>query len=240
MDCTDARQLLPFATCQERELDGTERQALSAHLDSCPECAALLDGERAADKTLAKAMQAVPIPLGLQQRLMHRLQHSRPRRWLAKLAAAAAVLAAVGLGLVYWWPVPNPNFDIDNFPEVVSAKLAASAEKVEAEFAKQGHVIVAPRHFNYDLLDSFDVTMLQDRQVPRLVFFVRTGEFAAQAQVFILSPRNFNLTAMPQETFRQPTSGHIIEVLDNDGSGYRYVVVYTGGSLDPFRQRGSI
>ena len=73
MDCKTARQWLEFHRPRGGELTAEDVAALEGHLAVCADCDAAVRAERAADAALARAMQAVPIPAGLQDRLLARL-----------------------------------------------------------------------------------------------------------------------------------------------------------------------
>jgi hypothetical protein len=95
MDCRTARQLLPFARRGAAELERADLEVLERHLADCSECSLQAEAERAADGVFAQAMRAVPIPAGLQQRLVLKLTHARRRfylRWGVRCGAAAAAL----------------------------------------------------------------------------------------------------------------------------------------------------
>jgi len=94
---------------------------LAAELDADPQLAELYDRLQQLDSKLAAAFREVPVPEGLEQRLLDRLATAeaaspvspRPkrvsRRWLlagsAAVTVAAAVLVAVGIG------IPGPDDD---------------------------------------------------------------------------------------------------------------------------------
>jgi hypothetical protein len=104
MECDHARLLLAFIRPGGTELDREEQRALDAHLAACPNCAAVLNYRLREDEAISRAMCAVPIPGGLQTRLLTRLandRHARFRTQLARFAAAAAFLVAASL---WFWP----------------------------------------------------------------------------------------------------------------------------------------
>src|SRR5258707_1803989 len=105
MDCRTARLLLNFARPSAHELGTSEAEELDHHLAACSACDLVARAERQADKQFAQAMFAVPMPLGLRERLLRRLEAERAGwygRWLLRsVAAAAALLFALWLGYGY-------------------------------------------------------------------------------------------------------------------------------------------
>jgi anti-sigma factor RsiW len=110
-------------------LDDLERAAFERHLAECGECRAEVDSLREAAAVLPETTATEP-PAALRDRLLAEVATVRPlppvtqppssqlpttitgparpgrsrRRWLAPLAAAAAVLAVLGGGSVVWHP----------------------------------------------------------------------------------------------------------------------------------------
>ena len=96
MDCKTARMLADLRGPHGTELSPDDELAFQAHLSTCSDCAPVIRGEIAFDRNLARAMVAVPIPVGLKARLLDNLTHERVgwyrRRFWQLSAAAAAVL----------------------------------------------------------------------------------------------------------------------------------------------------
>jgi hypothetical protein len=110
-------------------LDDLERAAFERHLAECGECRAEVDSLREAAARLPETTAAEP-PAALRDRLLGEIATVRPlppviappvieppatitgpadparsrRRWLAPVAAAAAVVALLGAGSVVWHP----------------------------------------------------------------------------------------------------------------------------------------
>src|SRR5438094_788506 len=96
MDCRTARLLLDFARPIPAELEADASRDLEHHLAGCADCDSLARAERRLDEPLGRAMRAVPLPLGLRDRLLARLDAERgawQRRWMFRSLAAAAALA---------------------------------------------------------------------------------------------------------------------------------------------------
>jgi anti-sigma factor RsiW len=156
MDCRTARLLLELSRPRAAELEASEAKALDGHLADCPDCAALAEAEGRADAALGRAMRDVPLPPGLRDRLLGRLEAQRRtwrrRRVFRGLAAAAAVLLVIGLG--WYWQTPR-RLEVDLaqvHTRVVGAP--AAAEDVVAWVRSRGVPASVPTEFNYSLLVS--------------------------------------------------------------------------------------
>lgn len=234
MDCKTARLLLLFARPRPTELEASEADALRHHLADCPDCSPLARAERQADERLAQAVQAVPVPEGLRDRLVTRLQAERRgwyrRRVASSLAMAAAVLVAVTLG-VSLLAGPRETIDAERLCDNAVAMRGAPPEYVERWFADRGVSVQVPREFNYALLTSCGLEQLQNtRRVPRLLFQRGTAE----VWVYILSSKQFNLEASMGQQFA--SGGYTVEVLKHpENPDVAYLVLYTGGPLTWFR-----
>ncbi len=192
MDCQTARVLLAFARRPVECLDPGEQLALRQHLDGCPDCAALAHDERRADEAVGAAVREVPVPAGLQGRILARIAAQRRPvpYWLT--AAAAALLLAIGVaGYATYAAQPKLTMQaiVDEFEN--SPKLAKSPETVEEWFAGHGVRMHAPRQFKYEYYRSCDLVQFGDtgQLVPILRFQAR--EIAAD--VYVLSRQQFRL-----------------------------------------------
>src|SRR5262245_15343786 len=108
MECHDARLLLAFARRKSEELDATERSALEAHVQSCPDCIAFSQADQQADATLARLMHAVPVPAELKGKVLARVAANRPRKpWKWLTAAAAAILLCASAGAGWYLTLPT-------------------------------------------------------------------------------------------------------------------------------------
>jgi len=102
MDCRTARLLLDFARPIPAELAADETRDLETHLAGCVECDGLVRAERRLDEPLGQSMRALPLPIGLRDRLLTRLDAERgawQRRWVFRSLAAAAALALAVWGI---------------------------------------------------------------------------------------------------------------------------------------------
>ena len=108
MDCRTAQAQLEFAT---RGLDATsapDAQAALRHAAECPTCHKLLESHQQFDRALADSMTDVPLPAGLNERLMAAVgttvapapvaspsTNRYSRRWLAAGVITALLLLAL-------------------------------------------------------------------------------------------------------------------------------------------------
>src|SRR5262245_23213739 len=230
MDCNHARLLLTFAR-DHADLDQSEADGLEEHLGQCPECAAAFAAEQRADAAIGKAMNAVPVPIGLKERLLAKLPRTRRswRRWTVGTVAAAAVLVLAILFTWRVWLAPLPDPDWANVP----SRFVSAEDKevvVEDGFQEKGLPMAFPRQLNFGRLISCSIGEFQDRRVPRLDFFDKvTGSFA---HVYVLSQRHFNVNA-ELESYWRITRNQYMDVFRE--GGFLYLVVYTG-SLEAFKQ----
>jgi hypothetical protein len=239
MNCTNARLLLNFV--RAGEMDPAEREVLDHHLTACSECAVFAESENRFDEAMAMAMARVPVPAGLKGRLLGQL--ARPRRW--SWVAAAALLLAVGL--TCFAALTRGPEELDASRWSVKADIKRTPEAVEGWFSSElATPMTAPRDFNFSLLSNIDVAVIQGRQVPKLTFF---GNRGALAHVYVLSTRQFKLPAEHEEEVALKDSWHgeisipcatkDIKIRRYPGvPGFFYVVIYTGGTLDPFLLQG--
>ena len=84
----------------DRELDGVELQAVTAHLETCPPCGVEFDRERELKRRLRQALAPTPAPAALRARIVAQLDRAprAPRRyllWAPALALAAAAALVV-------------------------------------------------------------------------------------------------------------------------------------------------
>jgi hypothetical protein len=234
MDCKTARLLLEVAHPLATELEASDKEQLAAHLAECPECGGWAEAERLADEQLGAAMRDVPVPQGLELRLLGRLHKERDawyRAWLVRAAGLLLVLGlGAGIGYAVWFnrkPAPDlPKF----LEEVTDQRLKSSPEQVEEMFKARGVPMVAPPQFDYRQLHSVGMADFQGKQVPYLVFFYNGGPNppSALATVYVLSDRQFNLDDLRNRKPAFPGSGQNIWVDTHPNDQHVvYVVTYT-------------
>jgi hypothetical protein len=196
MDCHDIRALLAFLRRGAEELDPTERAAIQQHLEACPDCTLLVQSEQLFDAALGPAMRDLPVPAGLQARVLARLAADRPRPW-GKIAAAAAVLLVVA-GLGGWMLRPRPVVN-GEVAQLTFNDVPTDAEHVQQWYRDRGIEMGTLPQFEYQYLWSCDVVDFQGRRVPKLIFYreadARTG--AAMAQVLVIQDQQFNTRELP-------------------------------------------
>jgi len=231
MDCKTARLLLNFARPSAGELGTSEAEELDYHLAACSACDVVARAERQADKQFTQAMLAVPIPLGLRERLLRRLEAERAGwygRWLLRsVAAAAALFVALWMGYGYLTrpAVVKPDFD-------VARDDSLTPERVEEWFRARGVSVTAPGRFNYSLLAFHGMVDFQGKSTPMLLFTLQAPHGPIQARVYILSDKRFDLSKLPEP---EPESGsRSIEVWRPDDPHIAYLIFYNGDTLAPF------
>src|SRR5262245_38080428 len=228
MDCKTARQMLDFARPRRPELESVDLEALESHLADCPECGPLAQAERQIDNRISRAMQAVPIPEGLQSRLMTKLETERRsrgwkrRRWLAVPAAAAVLLLATWLGL-NWFAKPS-HISIEALADVDYGKLInPRPEMIEDYFRAKGIFTIAPANANYAFFSECYVESLEGKKVAKLVF----TDGKSSARVYILPIKGFDI-AEAERNQPMDGSGWKAEIRYDPSGKYAYFVIYLG------------
>ena len=221
MECHDLRLLLAFAQRPCEQLDAVEREAVAQHLHSCPDCAALAQAEREVDEVFGQAMRDVAVPAELKQNLMKRLT-TQPRRgpWQQVAAAAAVLLALSGALAWHFWPAPALN--IPDIEHLVSLGNMNEGQ-VEQHFADQGLPVTVPRDFDYRFLQHVDVVEFKGRRIAKLTFSWIDNERTALANVWIVSPQQFQTDDLPERDMPGTTS---VRIRHKDN--FTYVIFYRG------------
>lgn len=222
MDCQTAQLLLPFLNPRAEPLPVEVARALESHVNQCAACSTILQDSGREDRIIAVAMKDVVIPDGLRGRLLNTLRTQRARRtWIARnprWAAAAALLFLVLSGaLGYWWQRPLPAIDMN---ALTDTSLLAGSEQLRALYKERGLHTEPPRILRYDFLVSCGWELFQGKLAPRLLFQGPSGQLA---EVFILTDRQFDLTASPDG------SANIELRRDPNDASMAYVVRSTGG-----------
>jgi hypothetical protein len=235
MDCSTARLLLELARPGGTDLDESDAERLEDHLADCPLCREFAAGERCMDEALARAMQAIPLPDGLQGRLEARLQ-SGFRRLMRRRMVQAAVLTAVAAGVMATAVMAFPRekrplgIDLEQTYLAISQEPGSSPEQVNEWFEDTYHVRTeAPANFDYRLLVLRNLADFQGRRVPFLLF-ARGG---AYARVYILSGEWFDLEDVPEAP-----GYRVVFLRDPSDDRIGYVVTYTSDQLDWFLNKG--
>lgn len=190
MECQDARLLLAFSERRIEAVDAGASAAIVQHLSVCPDCAAFAQAERAADEALGQAMRDVAAPAELKAKILRRLAAGNRRAKWPWFAAAAAVLL-VSLGLIWHCHWSRPLVTMDDVIEHASRGVW-DKDKVAQFFAEQGVDAELPTEFDYQYLQSADVSEFSGRRVARLTFCC-LDDPPAMAIVYILSRQQFRL-----------------------------------------------
>jgi hypothetical protein len=245
MDCRTARHLLEFSRPCASELDDDDQDALNGHLAICPDCDSMARAEREADQHLGQAIREVPIPLGLRERLLRRLQDEREawkRRLLVRgvriVIASAAVVLIAWFGLSFWRKNHLPRPSAEQLAETALLRHhdgAPDYEEAEAWFRKNGLPVVAPEDLKEQFLFSYFLGDLPKvgKRLPCLLF-VRTddqGRLAQLAYVYILSGKQFDLGALSAD-YLWPSGWRFKAEVWRRGE-FAYVIVYSGDNLKP-------
>jgi hypothetical protein len=231
MDCQDVRSLLAFTRKGGDQIDPTERAAVQHHLDGCGDCAVAAQSEELLDAALGTAMRAVHIPAGGKARLIAKLAADRPWPW-GKIAAAAALLIALGWGGTAWLTQPLPHVTIH---DIQVADL--DVDKVEEWYKNRGVDMVAWRQLDHTYLWAYDIVEIRRRRVARLTFCRDDNGHIAIAQVIVLRADRFNTTDLHETG----VNGKMSTVFVERGSDpdWVYVICTTEGSLSAFLIQGS-
>src|SRR5262249_34683822 len=153
MDCRTARLLLDFRRPRGGELPAEDAADLERHLSGCADCDAAWRAERRLDDHVGRAVRDVPLPPGLRERLLGRLEEERSavlRRRVAWAARGVAVAAAVLVGVFAWWHLVGSRPPELKYHELrdedVTKYDARSAEDVQDWFRDHRQVsMVAPK-----------------------------------------------------------------------------------------------
>ncbi len=237
MDCKLAQRLLAFGRPLTRELDDPDAEALQEHLADCPECGPTAQAERMADHAIGRAVQTVPLPIGLRERLLVDVRtraraQVRRRRWRMGLAVTAAACLLMALGLFLGWPgrsLPlDPNDIVKDMPFPGIHTL--SRHQAQDYFREKGFVVTAPMDFDYQTLQFYGLAPLASREVPLLLF----TRGAYQARVYILREGRFDLEEA-RTAAGGAASGYRIEIRHHPTDARLvYLVIYNSDSLQPF------
>jgi hypothetical protein len=153
MNCLTARQILELA--RPDEVGGREVEEAVRHIGDCPPCETAVRRQEQLDARLGELCRDVPVPAGLKESLLVRLDaapHSEAvaagpaapmaavktplrsrRQWLGAISLAAACVVITGLGVWSLWPSP----DWINLDEVTSLVSTAELEPAQlGEFAR--------------------------------------------------------------------------------------------------------
>ncbi|MGF1581573.1 MAG: anti-sigma factor family protein [Gemmataceae bacterium] len=206
MDCDTARRLLDFAGLARSELDASDSGALEQHLRGCLNCRKLADADARFDKAIGPAMINVPIPEGLNLRVMKRLNSDRDKyyRGILYRAGAVATLLVLLIGGSWWWFTSwRTEVQMDQIQDIVRNRDRATATdkkaKVDQWLADQSSgTMTAPSRFNYNFLEKWDVAEIPGTRILAPVLRFRVSEFR-YADVYLLSDKHIDFESLNQE-----------------------------------------
>ncbi|MFN7935282.1 MAG: hypothetical protein U0R19_18270 [Bryobacteraceae bacterium] len=106
INCQQAQPWLDRAA--DAQLDGAP-VGLAAHFNTCPHCTAELARIQSLKQSLRRAVDAQPVPIGLDTRIRARIQHPAPQWWSQPAwQAVAASLTLVALTATTWFAAYRP------------------------------------------------------------------------------------------------------------------------------------
>ena len=239
MDCRTARNLLDFNRPHASELDRIDRDLLAGHLAHCPDCDTLARSERQLDDHLGKAVRDVPVPQGLQERLLRKLREEREgwyRKQLGRglrIVAAAAALFLVGwFGFSAWQQHNLPRPGEGDLVEVFAPTTPDDRVAAENWFLGRRIKTNGPADFAYQYLSpNYAIKEFRGKKVPCLTFLRQEGEQPrAVAYVYILSKEQFQLGELSE--LSKPYSPRFKVEIRKPSPEYAYVIVYSGNLDD--------
>jgi hypothetical protein len=239
MDCKTAHLLLDFTRPTPTELETSEAEALENHLLDCSACARLARDERRLDEHVGQAMRDVSVPPGLRDRLIAGLQPQAvplPQRRFSRGAwslAAAAALLLLALGGAYLAARPRSP-DIVQLQDNAWAQFNPQRQQVDSWLQAEHFRVPSPSGFNYSLLTHYDVTRLDSRTVPMLLFTFPIEGRVQQARVYLLDSRQFNLAAL-RDSPPLFESGCVVDFIPHPNDPrFGYLVVHNAANVDAF------
>ena len=233
MECRDAQFYLRLQRHATDELGADVAGALSAHLASCPACAADGRAALAFDRAVASAMRAVPVPPGQRERLV---THAAAKQGAAlrgrlyrgaTVAAAALVLVALGLGV---FSSTRPHVPTHELVQAAEEQWTSPRPYVQKWLAAKGLPDELPWDFQYERLRvNCSDEEVAGRHVPVVALATPEGDFA---KVYVFRDGAFKGDPIGPA---QDSNFHAMEFHDRARfPGVRYVVVHTGQDLAPF------
>jgi Putative zinc-finger len=235
MNCDYVRLWLAFA--RPAEMDPAELARLDAHLSTCPECGQIARAERGTDDAFAQAMQCVPVPEGLRNKLTARLAAARTSWWrhAALHACAACVAGLLAVSLTY--AVTRPSLDLTTEAEKATWEPGLwkpndrALEDANESLRSLGAPAAAPGDFKYQMLkfvgrmDGHGVS-----SAPTLFF---TADQAYAKVVLVRDTQIKNLPALVDQAGE--ASGCWVTVRPVPGrSGWYYIITTYGQPLQFF------
>ncbi len=236
IDCTTARTLLAFR--RPGELPAEETASLSAHLASCPSCAAAVASQDAFDAAVGKAMVSVPVPDGLADRLLKKGLAKRriatTRKVGQVLGTAATILIAFGIIFGVFWSL-RPTFHVEDLTMRESIALEDPERSVREWLKAEKLPGDLPLDFDFRNHVFHGKELVYGREVPVIVFqtWLPGQQRPDRAKLYLVSSEQFNLRAL-QDGQSSFFNGMVIRPSETHPS-VRYLVLFTTPSLAPFQ-----
>lgn len=229
MDCPHANLLLMFyRPGRPSDLAVADAAALESHLATCPACAAKLAAQSARDGAIGAAMNAVPVPAGLADRLKVNVASQLKwawRRTAVKYALAASVLVAAYGGFV---AATRPTLDVAQLADDQDRLWQAPAVTISDWLAKNGLAESLPEAFDLQLATFAG---RRDLQGVSTLAMRLDANGRQSATVYFVRPGDFNLRDVQTGQY---TSNVAVRVYRDLPGGWTAVVAYTGNNLNAF------
>jgi len=205
---------------------GEGADALDTHLKACPDCASTASFEAA----LASAMNAVPLPAGLHERLLKSAsvrQAASFRRSVGRyLAIVATVLVAMSVATGVYWRT-RPNLDTNDLAIRGELERETPQETVQNWLVRKLLPAQLPLDFEYRWHSFHGLGELGDAEVP-VVVFQRGAEFA---RVYIVKDSDAKLAQLKDAQ----SSLCKVTILRIPGRpDLAYLILHSTDNLDPF------
>jgi hypothetical protein len=239
MECRDAQFYLRFRRPGSDELGPEVAGDLDRHLAGCEHCAAEATTASAFDTAVATAMQDVPVPVSLRNKLVAHVAEKRGTDLRRKAYRYAGTAAAVflALGLTFGLFAGRPNFSVyADLGQPRDDQLQNPSAAVSQWLAAQ-NLAALPEPFDPTLFDNADYHRIHERYVPCIRFRERHG--SGWAEVYVLRRNGpFRLTDL-----RDFQGSNCQARVYDDEQKFRdvvFVVVHTGPDLRPFLVTGRV
>lgn len=241
MNCDVARILM---LCRRPsgpgDLTPEDSRLLDHHLEQCPDCRRILESTLAFDRTVAQAMQSVPVPRTGKQQLLNRFAVRRARAFRHALyfRAAMVMLAVVALLLGYGViRAARPHFAPDSLAWQKDQERQDPAWAAREWLIQEGFSPDLPADFNLQLCTAFGRFPVQGQSVPGLEFRYLDPQTGREelAWLYLVADTKFQFPNLEPARSSYFTS----QILQDDRkqSGIVYVVLYTTPTLQPFLRR---
>ena len=200
MDCGKIHELLQNSRLFAASEDSDNLRTCQSHLEECQPCRELLAAEQKFDSAVHKVIHATPVPQALESSILWSLrQHQRERQrsrvlyW--SMAAAAALLLAVGLNWYYQRP-----YDLSRLHETIALNKAPRAlatydlaqgrqpASLQQWLKRHGIAVTLPARLKLQHLSAAWIIEAGGRKIP--VLELRAG--SATSRICLLQRRYFN------------------------------------------------